>query len=89
MIRSAFEMSQKTQPRSAPEQRAVDLHGREARARLARIVVKLLDLWSLSSQDEAALLGLSPDSRSTLARYRRGEPLADISTRGSPASPRS
>jgi len=44
---------------------------------LARLVVKLLDHWALSSQDEATLLGLSRESRSTVARYRRGEPLAD------------
>ena len=57
--------------------RSVDLHERDARARLARLVVKLLDHWALSSQDEATLLGLSRESRSTVARYRRGEPLAD------------
>lgn len=41
------------------------------------MVVRLLDLWGLSTTDQAALLGLSPASRSTLARYRRGEPLAE------------
>ena len=54
-----------------------DLQSREGRSALARMVVKLLDLWGLSTSDQAALLGLSPASRSTLARYRRGEPLAD------------
>src|SRR5215210_5335070 len=56
---------------------AVDLRERDARARLARVVVALFDRWSLAPADQAALLGLSPASRSTLARYRRGEPLAD------------
>ena len=56
---------------------STDLHGREARARLAKLVVALFDRWDLSVGDQAALLGLSPSSRSTLARYRRGEPLAD------------
>src|SRR4051812_42017941 len=55
----------------------VDLHDRDARARLAKLVVNLFDLWKLAPADQAALLGLSPGSRSTLARYRRGEPLAD------------
>src|SRR3954470_17405525 len=55
----------------------VDLHQRDARARLAKLIVNLFDLWKLSPADQAALLGLSPASRSTLARYRRGEPLAD------------
>jgi hypothetical protein len=59
---------------SAPD---VDLHARASRERLAKMVVSLLDHWKLSSVDEAALLGLSAQSRSTIARYRRGEPLAD------------
>jgi transcriptional regulator with XRE-family HTH domain len=54
-----------------------DLHARGSRERLARMVVSLLDHWNLSSNDQAVLLGLSTQSRSTVARYRRGEPLAD------------
>ena len=41
------------------------------------MVAKLFDHWELPGPDQAALLGLSPDSRATIARYRRGEPLAD------------
>ena len=59
---------------SAPD---VDLHARASRERLARMVIALLDHWKLSPVDQAVLLGLSPQSRSTVARYRRGEPLAD------------
>lgn len=55
----------------------VDLHDRESRERLARMLVRLFDHWQLSPADQAVLLGLSPQSRSTVARYRRGEPLAD------------
>jgi hypothetical protein len=55
----------------------VDLHARENRERLAHIVVSLLDHWNLAPNDQAVLLGLSTQSRSTIARYRRGEPLAD------------
>ena len=40
------------------------------------MVVSLLDHWA-PLNDQAALLGLSVQSRSTIARYRRGEPLAD------------
>jgi transcriptional regulator with XRE-family HTH domain len=54
-----------------------DLHARDSRERLARMVVSLLDRWNLSPNDQAVLLGLSTQSRSTIARYRRGEPLAD------------
>jgi hypothetical protein len=54
-----------------------DLHARDSRERLARMVVSLLDHWNLSPNDQAVLLGLSTQSRSSVARYRRGEPLAD------------
>src|SRR5687767_1134683 len=56
---------------------AVDLHARENRERLAHMVVSLLDHRNLSPNDQAVLLGLSTQSRSSVARYRRGEPLAD------------
>jgi transcriptional regulator with XRE-family HTH domain len=55
----------------------VDLHARKNREELARMLVTLLEHWKLPSTDQAALLGLSAQSRSTVARYRRGEPLAD------------
>jgi hypothetical protein len=54
-----------------------DLHSRASRERLARMVAELLERWKLSAVEQAVLLGLSANSRSTLARYRRGEPLAD------------
>ena len=57
--------------------RPIDLHQRTTRGRLARMVAKLFDHWELPGPDQATLLGLSPDSRATIARYRRGEPLAD------------
>src|SRR5689334_8823221 len=55
----------------------VELHERSSRGRLAKMVAQLLEHWELSRQDQATLLGLSPDSRAAVARYRRGEPLAD------------
>lgn len=54
-----------------------DVGSREARARLAAMVTRLLEHWQLSATEQAELLGLSTASRSTLARYRAGEPLAD------------
>ncbi len=57
--------------------RDVDLRERKNRERLARLIAKLFEHWGLSTPDQAMLLGLSLDSRATLARYRRGEPLAD------------
>jgi transcriptional regulator with XRE-family HTH domain len=56
---------------------AVDPRTRKNREKLARMLVTLLDHWNLPAADQAALLGLSAQSRSTVARYRRGEPLAD------------
>jgi hypothetical protein len=61
-------------PSPAP---TVELRTRTNRERLARVVVQLLERWKLSAVDQATLLGLSANSRSTIARYRRGEPLAD------------
>lgn len=55
----------------------VNLRSRASRERLAKMVVALLDHWRLAQNDQAALLGLSGQSRSTIARYRRGEPFAD------------
>jgi hypothetical protein len=64
-------------PAVAPNRRPAAVATRDARARLARMVVQLLDHWDLSTAEQAALLGLSATSRSTLSRYRSGEPLAD------------
>jgi transcriptional regulator with XRE-family HTH domain len=55
----------------------VQLQDREGRQRLARMVLTLFDHWGLSTAEQAALLGLSPDNRATIARYRRGEPFGD------------
>lgn len=64
-------------PAVAEKHAEVDAGSREARARLALMVTRLLDHWQLTAAEQAALLGLSAASRSTLARYRGGEPLAD------------
>ncbi len=55
----------------------IDVGSRDARSRLAAMVTKLLDHWNLTAVEQSTLLGLSTTSRSTLARYREGEPLAD------------
>lgn len=39
------------------------------------MVMALLGHWNLSTEDQAALLGLSENNRATLSRYRRGEPI--------------
>jgi transcriptional regulator with XRE-family HTH domain len=64
-------------PATAEREAIVDVTSREARGRLAAMVTRLLDHWDLTTAEQAELLGLSSGSRSTLARYRSGEPLAD------------
>lgn len=54
-----------------------NLQAREGRRRLTRMVLALFDRWGLSTAEQAALLGLSPDNRATIARYRRGEPFGE------------
>jgi transcriptional regulator with XRE-family HTH domain len=60
-----------------PSSLPADLRERSTRERLGRMVVALLDHWELGPADQATLLGLSTQSRSTVSRYRKGEPLAD------------
>ncbi len=53
------------------------LRSREARQSLAKMLMRLFEFWQLSGEEQAAMLGLSPNTRSTLKRYRDGAPLAD------------
>jgi uncharacterized protein (DUF2384 family) len=45
------------------------------RGALAKMVMTLLDHWKLSTEDQAALLGLVASNRAALTRYRKGEPI--------------
>lgn len=45
------------------------------RGALARMVMHLLDHWDLSTEDQAALLGIAATNRAALTRYRKGEPI--------------
>ena len=56
---------------------AADATGRDARSRLARMITRLFEHWNLTTAEQAAALGISSGSRSTLVRYRAGEPLAE------------
>ena len=40
---------------------------------LAKMVMKLLEHWQLSTEDQAALLGLANTNRAALTRHRKGE----------------
>ncbi len=45
----------------------------EDRGALAKMIMTLLDHWQLSTEDQAALLGLASSNRAALMRYRKGE----------------
>jgi hypothetical protein len=45
------------------------------RGALAKMVMSLLDHWKLSTEDQAALLGIATSNRAALTRYRKGEPI--------------
>ncbi len=49
---------------------------RESRIHLSAMVIKLFDHWKLSVSDASDLLGLASVGRTTISRYRKGEPLA-------------
>lgn len=51
-----------------------DSYGRIA---LAQMVTKLFEHWQLDEESQLALLGLSKNSRATLAGYRKGNPLGN------------
>ncbi len=46
------------------------------RGEIAKMIMTLFEHWGLSTEESLELLGLAPSNRSALARYRRGEPLA-------------
>ena len=53
----------------------VDVPVTDDKGALAKVVMTLFDHWKLSTEDQAALLGVSASSRGTLSRYRKGEPI--------------
>lgn len=55
----------------------LDLHSRDQRQALARMIMNLLDHWKLSGEDQLVLLGLNPESRVSLKRYREGNALSN------------
>ena len=55
----------------------VNLRDRDSRKRLAKTLTNLFDKWAIPVADQQVLLGFSPESRSTVNRYREGQPFAD------------
>lgn len=42
---------------------------------LAKMVMTLFDHWKLSTEDQAALLGIASNNRAALSNYRSGKPI--------------
>lgn len=55
------------------QQQDIDINSTEGRKALAKMITKLFELWGLSTSQQLNLLGLGPNSRSMLPRYRKGE----------------
>jgi len=53
----------------------VVLESADSRKGLATLVIRLFQLWGLSTSDQLDLLGLSPKSRAMLSKYAKGEAL--------------
>ena len=47
----------------------------EDRGALAKMIMKLLAHWQLSTEDQAALLGIASSNRAALSRYQNGSPI--------------
>lgn len=49
----------------------------EPQRAITRMLMQLFDRWSLSTEDQLAMLGLSMDNWPVLTRYRRGHSIVD------------
>ncbi len=58
-----------------PNSPSADIHSKERRQGLARMIMQLFQHWQLGNEEQLDLLGLDAGSRTTLARYRKGQPL--------------
>jgi len=47
--------------------------GPDERQSLTKMIMKLFDLWQLTTKEQLELLGLEPNARATLSRYRQKE----------------
>lgn len=54
-----------------------ELYDASGRATLTAALLRLFERWELSTGQQLALLGYHPDSRATLTRLRRGQPIAN------------
>lgn len=65
-------------PTPQPQQAArIDFSSPQVLAGAARLITNLFNLWELDTTQQLQLLGMSPNSRAALSRYRKGSPLPD------------
>lgn len=46
------------------------------RAKITPMLLKMFELWNLSSEEKLAALGLSTENRAALTRYKKGEAIS-------------
>ncbi len=46
------------------------------RGAIAKMLIQMFENWQLSTEEQLDLLGLAPENRSALTRYRQGKPMA-------------
>jgi hypothetical protein len=56
-----------------PAQLDTSFAAEQPRRDIARVLAALFEKWTLPTEAQLALLGMSPESRKVLAQYRRGE----------------
>lgn len=55
---------------------SVELNQPVDRSAIAKMLIKMFDLWNMSTEEQLDVLGLSTANRAALTRYRKGEPIA-------------
>lgn len=56
--------------------RPAELHEEPDRGAIAKMLMKLFELWAVGTEDQLDMLGLARDNRAALTRYRKGAPIA-------------
>jgi len=62
-------------PQQTPVNDRLDIHDEASRKSAATLILNLFERWQLDTQTQLNLLGLSPNSRALLSKYRKGDPL--------------
>lgn len=55
---------------------SVEMNQPVDRSAIAKMLMKMFDLWNMTTEEQLDVLGLSTANRAALTRYRKGEPIA-------------